>query len=533
MGVDSQRRLDKLQSVGESYRILSQGDLFISSGPTMNEQLDEARGTRSRTETVLWNLPAPMFCTRAATGDSLQMRARCPSLSGALVSYLCFDCYGREPHEVQAVTFNLCYGDGESFGLFVRATGRSRAIANLTDEVLAVQAEQAEEHQMNLEEAADLISRDQMNHALLWQYLENLQHFRSENEDNAGKIVGSWSPLRDYALPADHLRALSALDAATDVYESLEGSTISLKVVSKPLRDIRWAADLIRENPNAEIHTQEFIKLPSIHLLGAFGFLTVRELSRAQKFACIAWFESGSSDLQPAELQGVVALASANSIFVASELLGDPSDLEKNHNQVRRVIGNIGRPEMSLLVIPKRTPRIRPLRNNFHIVPDENYDFRRKDNFQGTSLHLSFTNWKRVLDSGDRGAIDEEACLVEAVVSVHDRGQWVADIDISSITDMVCEDYNYDCVCGNMGEAESLISLDHWEEILDSPQSGAVGIVRAKDNWVARLAAAAILSQQGKGEAVIIVPKTEVPCMKCLPATWVEEMGSSLRVIID
>ena len=58
------------------------------------------------------------------------------------------------------------------------------------------------------------------------------------------------------------------------------------------------------------------------------------------------------------------------------------------------------------------------------------YDGRMENNFAGTSLHLSFSGYQLAIDVGTYGQQDQEAFFVEAIVSVHDRGHWIADIDI-------------------------------------------------------------------------------------------------------
>jgi len=47
----------------------------------------------------------------------------------------------------------------------------------------------------------------------------------------------------------------------------------------------------------------------------------------------------------------------------------------------------------------------------------------------------------------------------------------------------------------------------------------SVGILRARGNWVARLAAVSILSQKGQGHSVGIFDHRKF-CLKCLEVQW-------------
>jgi hypothetical protein len=99
---------------------------------------------------------------------------------------------------------------------------------------------------------------------------------------------------------------------------------------------------------------------------------------------------------------------------------------------MKSITGNIGRPGISILV-PPFEPRIRELSDSYNLVLQEAYDLKREDNFRETSLHLTFTDWTFPLATEGSRTIDHDAQLVEAVISVRDRGCWVADIDILEV----------------------------------------------------------------------------------------------------
>jgi hypothetical protein len=73
-----------------------------------------------------------------------------------------------------------------------------------------------------------------------------------------------------------------------------------------------------------------------------------------------------------------------------------------------------------------------------------------------------------------------------------------------------------------------LISIDNWDELLDSPF--AIGIFRAQGNWVARLAAACILARKDTeanvGYVGFLTCSEKPPCTKCAA-------GSGSKILID
>ncbi|RLL96809.1 hypothetical protein CFD26_105475 [Aspergillus turcosus] len=250
-------------------------------------------------------------------------------------------------------------------------------------------------------------------------------------------------------------------------------------------------------------------------------------LARANAFSCIARFETGLIDLDPGDIGTALALCSEDSIFVAAVVLSDPFDPPASHD-IRHILGNIGHPGLTLLVAPQE-PKIRKPSDAFNVVAHAPYDFQRENNFTGTSLHLSFTDWKFPLNPGDERTIDQEVMVVESVISVLDRGRWVADLDIMCIDfkqlpriATVCDkhernthDSNYD-----------YFSIDSWDELLDVPEG--VGIFRAHGNWAARLAAVSILSQQGQAHSIGVFGCQPV-CFKCFE----EEREEGVRFLAN
>ena len=196
-------------------------------------------------------------------------------------------------------------------------------------------------------------------------------------------------------------------------------------------------------------------------------------LSRPATFACVAMFESGGFDLKPDVLNRVMAVSAGDSIYVAAPVLCDSAVRTKPH-EVRRVIGNVGRPGLAFL-IPPSSPRIKQLDlHTYRVINHKPYDGKLEDCFQSTSLHLSFSGYELVLDVGNHGAKSVEAVFLETTISAHDRGEWVADIDTLS----TLSSPNLHHASTNLGECTHrrssqstlpqfpLTSIDRWEELL-------------------------------------------------------------------
>ena len=234
---------------------------------------------------------------------------------------------------------------------------------------------------------------------LVWQYLEGVDPY-----DLSGAIKPVLSLMRwergHFQGTIDSLRSLAA---AYEVYKSLEGATISSAIVSRGIHDAEWA--LMRPGDR---------------------------LTQPMMFSCIAMMETGTINLHADKFNNVLALASGNSIYILRHFVTDPA-LRLPSPAIVRIVGNVGRVGISLLIPPAYAPLIRPLSDSLRAVEYATFDGKRENNFTSTSLHLSFTPHEFPLDYGASGVIDHQVFYVESVVSVHDSGQWVADLDILGI----------------------------------------------------------------------------------------------------
>ena len=320
-------------------------------------------------------------------------------------------------------------------------------------------------------------------------------------------------------LDTNVLTSLHAMSLAYSVYRNLEGATISLKILKKAVYKASWVPNRYGD---LELHLMEPPdQSPFAPLFEPMAAL--EPFSRAQTLACIAYLDSGRLSPYPKDLEQTLAICSENSIYVAGVTLTDPF-FQGQPNDVRRIVGNIGRTGISMLVAPT-APRIRTLSDSFNVVNHRPYDLKREDNFQGTSLHLSFTDWTLPLETQTTRTIDSEISYVESVISVRDHGEWVADLDILAIKfeDLLRFDTDEDCrhhVRKDVPESSTpIVSLDSWEEVIDRPEEG-IGILRANDNWAARLAAVSILTQQGFGRNLVLAGSKTKYCLRCLTAKF-------------
>lgn len=215
------------------------------------------------------------------------------------------------------------------------------------------------------------------------------------------------------------------------------------------------------------------------------------QLNSACTFACIASFESGNPNISGVGLKDVMAMAVGDSLYIASSLLCDP--LERPSPVIKRIRGNLGKAGIAMMV-PPESPKIRASEvDNWNVINHEDFDGNQQDCFASTSLHLSFTGWTLPIDTGSRGTRGVEAYFLETLISVHDRGQWVADLNILPIFNKLClrllpsSDHCKHWEEPNWFPETGLVSLDSWPEVLERPSG--VSVVRAKGNWLARLAA--------------------------------------------
>ena len=90
-----------------------------------------------------------------------------------------------------------------------------------------------------------------------------------------------------------------------------------------------------------------------------------------------------------------------------------------------------------MLILPKElmTRELNPA--SWENIGAETFNGRAEDTFKQTTLHLSFTEYTFPIFDGTSGGHDVQVSFVESLVSVHDRGTWVGDVDILGALDRV------------------------------------------------------------------------------------------------
>ena len=301
--------------------------------------------------------------------------------------------------------------------------------------------------------------------------------------------------------------SLTAFAYASRLFEEFPETTVALSVIEKPLHEAKW------------------VGLPySYALTEARGEIGLDQ-PLENLFACLAMFESGSLDLDPHDLEHVMAMAAGNNLFIADYVLCDPLHCSVAPD-VQHTIGNIGKPGISFLKSVRYPDTIEPDLSAWRHVPYADFDGAFEDNFAETSLHLTLTGDEQPLGAGQVGYRDKQAFLVEAVARAYDRSRWVADLDLRrlSISELLRElrlpviKVFEKCVHteterGDYRDVQPLTAIDNWDELIDPPPN--MGIVRAKGNWQGRRALVDFCTQ--KRRHVIVASEEEV-CWTCLKA---------------
>lgn len=205
------------------------------------------------------------------------------------------------------------------------------------------------------------------------------------------------------------------------------------------------------------------------------------------------------------------------------KLLCDPYETPEPH-ELKQIRGNVGRAGIHFLVPPKNPMPRKPDSEAWQVISPSNFDGKPEDHYTHTTVHPHFTEYNLPRHHGVRGGQDSRVSLLEIVLSVHDKGHWVGDIDVSSavrnravgklVLPQECTDES------GMTPAKDMISIESWGEILEPPIGCLV--IRANGNWIARLAATAVLVQtmvanghtdDEEGDIVVLLRSV---CLRCI-----------------
>ncbi|KAI1362462.1 hypothetical protein F5Y08DRAFT_274969 [Xylaria arbuscula] len=238
-------------------------------------------------------------------------------------------------------------------------------------------------------------------------------------------------------------------------------------------------------------------------------------MSIAQSFSCALLFEN-SYDISPKQLKNVIAMSSGNSLFIDASLLCDPIS-PPERTKLKHVVGNVGKPGIALLV-PPIEPNIMTLGiERWHLINFNAWDGQTRDSFTDSSLHIWFTGFTQEVDIGHSGGQDKELYILESVVALHAKAEWIADLDIMKCAESFSLIHRHTQVspttwltlksgkpqvarstssfnCGEEGHRSDyqqqkgpLVAVENWSELLTDTQKNCIFL--AKGNWQARLAA--------------------------------------------
>ena len=333
-----------------------------------------------------------------------------------------------------------------------------------------------------LEELTDAFAQRFVSQELLMKYLNSLAEDREMQ---------------------DMFQGLKTLSLLAFIYDNLNGARIPLQIANRRIIDWQWC--------------QEFCLLDD----NGTAVQPITACSKEAVFACIAMCESGAIDVAPDSLSAVMAISSRNSLYVAASLLQDPWN-PRLPFPVRRIVGNVGRPGIVMMIAPVQ-PRVCKLdEGTWHLISHTQFDGGHDDMFQQLTLHLSISEWQQAVDADSIGYRDTEICFVNGFVGVYERGTWVADLNILGMFER--EEWRplpqTGCSCGGDRSAKispfpwPLLCIDRWEELIDPPLT--TSIIRARNNWQARLALA-VLSVQLGHKTYIISPDH---CWRCCVSSY-------------
>ncbi|KAL4923999.1 uncharacterized protein BDV17DRAFT_275574 [Aspergillus undulatus] len=321
-----------------------------------------------------------------------------------------------------------------------------------------------------------------------------------------------------------HFFSLLALGRVIEHYRrELRHVNLSMSVIKHAPVTWTWAKSLVQRLEGEHLVAASLARAGS-----APDSIYPSPLTRQEVFASILQFESGTLSASLDDMDPVIAISSSNSLFIAQRLLEDPMPrAESASRTVAHAIGNVGKPGIALLFSPEQ-PRVREHDvEKWHVVNHNPFNGSSSGgSFGGSSLHMSFTGWEGPLrvrgPSGFRGM---EAYNLETLISMHDHGEWVADLNIlkalNSFPDVdICGAIDQKCRHDKSFStgAPELVSIDCWEELLfpaDKPM-----VLRSGSSWMARLTAVSIA--YARGYRCFLLPTDKSFCWSCV----VDETGA-------
>ncbi|KAI1127780.1 hypothetical protein F5Y10DRAFT_277882 [Nemania abortiva] len=392
--------------------------------------------------------------------------------------------------------------------------------------------------------------------------------FRDDNFDTDGVLNALDKAFQSFG--ASYSTSLQAFASLYSLYRKLTQSSIDVRILSRPLAHTQWVLSLfgpdsvvnspphlseeeISEEEKDEsgdrsdtgphessfMDALECMEIPQLRrkpshkpfgpgelISKVLNFLRARNMTTEQSFSCVLLCEN-SFDIALTRLGNVIALSSDNSLFVDASLTTDPADQPRG-TKIRHVMGNIGKQGTALLVPPIEPNMMTLGIERWPLINFSAWVGQAMDCFADSSLHIWFTGFTQEVDIGYIGAQDKELYIVESVVSLYAKAEWIADLDILKTIQSPSSIYRHiqtspvkerqivyykkkaprvltnralvPCEDGHKGGYEygemPLVAVENWTELLTKTQKNCIFL--ANSNWQARLAAMMICIAQGR-----------------------------------
>ncbi|KAJ2986287.1 hypothetical protein NUW58_g5100 [Xylaria curta] len=380
------------------------------------------------------------------------------------------------------------------------------------------------------------------------------------------------------SLDRSYVASLQAFASLYLLYRALTPSSIDVRILSRPLARTQWFRSLFdplktgRDNPSREYMDEledrygpdnnffsvdgdvtrltpaescfmdavRAMEIPTLQpksprvlfvsseesIGRVLDFLRSRTMNTEQSFSCVLLGEN-SFDISPNRLGNVVGMSSGNSLFVDASLTCDPA-IPPRRTKIRHVMGNIGKPGIALLVPPIEPTMMTLGIERWNVINFPPWDGQERDCFADSSLHIWFTGSTQEVDIGYSGAQDKELYIVESVVSLYAKAEWIADLDILKTIESPSLTYRHiqtvpvkekqvvhrtnqpprrstsqpSVICeeGHMNKYQykemPLAAVENWTELMTEKEKNCIFL--ADKNWQARLAAMMICIAQGR-----------------------------------
>ena len=332
------------------------------------------------------------------------------------------------------------------------------------------------------------------------QLQEMISQFNSQKIERENVIKYLYGHFNTGGLDLDpYWRSARAVSTVAKLYKALEHATVDIRVLQCALSNLQWV--LYADVPSLDIPTPSCLLPLSLDLEATFS--------------CITMFETGRFNVDPELLSDVMGMSFGDSIYAAAALVSDLSPISSS-GEVRRLQGNVGESGL-VYMVPPTAPLLKEVTiSEWPNISRNTYDGKPRDCFPGTSIHLSFTGARDPISMEFSGAQDDKVFVLETLISVHDNGKWIGDLNpmeafrSSSAMTLLPACRNEQEHSTGRGPDDEMTSIENWSELLDVPES-VCSVIQTRANWQAQFAAVCI-SNAFKYNTILMPGR---PCWKC------------------